>query len=62
MRSTCATELAVFEGDAASRPSMAGLRKKRPFTTAETVLRTFEASGHLNLSYRRILVLAPAMA
>jgi hypothetical protein len=31
MRSTCTTELAVFKGDAASRPSMAGLRKRRPF-------------------------------
>jgi hypothetical protein len=27
-----------------------GFAQKRPFTTAETVLRTFEASGHLNLT------------
>jgi hypothetical protein len=40
----------------------ATIRKKRPFPTAGTVLRTLEASGHLNVPYRRIQILAPATA
>ncbi len=52
MIATAPIEVDVSQEDFAALTNLAR-------TTAGTVLRTFEAAGHLDVSYRRIRILSP---